>query len=156
MITCNYKHFNILITIWNMTQTRITTSSTPSIITATTLMNDITITIIHINSRSLYADFTGVKDYLKRFTQSFNVTEISETWKKGWTLIWRVTSLCIWIVKIKGGIGVAIYVDKNINFRVLDRISTVVDNMLECISIEMYKEKNKSVIISFIYRTPAS
>lgn len=48
------------------------------------------------------------------------------------------------------------YVDKNINFRVLDRISTVVDNMLECVSIEMYKEKNKSVIITFIYRTPAS
>lgn len=41
MITCNYKHFNILITLWNMTQTRTTTSSTPSIKTATTtLMND--------------------------------------------------------------------------------------------------------------------
>lgn len=57
--------------------------------------------------------------------------------------------------KKRGG-GVAICVDKNINFRVLDRISTCADNMLECVSIELYEETNKSLIISFIYRTLVS
>ncbi len=56
----------------------------------------------------------------------------------------------------KGGGGVAIFVDKTLNFRVIDNMSAVVHNVLECISIEIYKEKKRNVIISCIYRAPGS
>ncbi len=45
----------------------------------------------------------------------------------------------------KGGGGVAIFVDKKLNFRVIEDMSTVVNNLLECITIEIYKEKMKNV-----------
>lgn len=35
-------------------------------------------------------------------------------------------------------------------------MSTVIDNVLECITIEICKEKTKNVIISCIYRAPGS
>ena len=38
------------------------------------------ISIIHFNSRSLYANLTLIKDYLRQFTIPFNVIAISETW----------------------------------------------------------------------------
>ena len=41
--------------------------------------------------------------------------------------------------------------DVSLNFRVLDCMTTVVDNLLECITIEICKEKHKNVIISCIY-----
>ena len=43
----------------------------------------------------------------------------------------------------KGG-GGAIYVDKTLNFKVLESMTTVVDNVSECISIEICKEKIKN------------
>ena len=46
--------------------------------------------------------------------------------------------------------------EKNLNFRVIEDMSTVVNNILECITIEMCKENKKNVIISCIYRTPGS
>ena len=51
------------------------------------------LSIIHFNSRSLYANFNNIKDYLHRFSEPFNIIAISETWiKKGWTLSWMVTN----------------------------------------------------------------
>lgn len=35
--------------------------------------------------------------------------------------------------KNKGGGGVALYVDKNLNFKVLDWMTTVFDNLLKCL-----------------------
>lgn len=36
--------------------------------------------IIDINSRSLYANFQDIKNYLEQFTQIFNTIVISKTW----------------------------------------------------------------------------
>lgn len=54
----------------------------------------------------------------------------------------------------EGGGGVAVYVDRNWNFRVLERLSVTADNSLECLTIEIYNDKNKSALISCVYRTP--
>lgn len=48
----------------------------------------------------------------------------------------------------------AVYVDRNWNFRVLERLSVTADNSLECLTIEINNEKNKSALISCVYRTP--
>ncbi len=41
---------------------------------------DCKLSILHINSRSLYANFTSIKDYFRYFTHSFNIIAITETW----------------------------------------------------------------------------
>ncbi len=38
------------------------------------------LSIIHFNSRSLYANFHNIKHYLGQFTKPFNIIAISETW----------------------------------------------------------------------------
>ncbi len=48
------------------------------------------------------------------------------------------------------------YVDKALKFKVLETMSTVADNILECITVEIYKERTKTVIIGCIYRSPGS
>ena len=58
--------------------------------------------------------------------------------------------------KNKSGGGVAMYVDNNLNYIVVENMTTVIDNLLECITIEICEEKNKNVIISCIYRAPGS
>ena len=45
--------------------------------------------------------------------------------------------------------------DKTLNFKVLDSMATVVDNVLECISIEICKEKI-NLVISCLYSAPGS
>lgn len=42
------------------------------------------------------------------------------------------------------------------DFRVLDNMTSAADYILECISTELNKEKNKPLIISWVYKTPAS
>lgn len=104
------------------------------------------LSIIHINCRSLYANFTDIKDYLGQFTQPFTVIALSETWinsnrranfeMDGYEFIhmdWQN----------KSGGGVALYTDKNINFRTLQNTTTTVNNV-----VELVQHKKKSVIIS--------
>lgn len=49
----------------------------------------------------------------------------------------------------KGGGGVAIYVGKT-----LEKMTAVVDNLLECITVEIWREKHKHIMVSCIYRAP--
>ena len=105
------------------------------------------LSIIHFNSRSLYANFTSIRDYLDTFSQPFNIIAISETWlNKDRELDFDMDGYELSYInrQNKGGGGVAIYVDKTLNFKVLDRMTTVVDNVVECISIEICKEKIKN------------
>ncbi|KAJ0066824.1 hypothetical protein NL108_004700 [Boleophthalmus pectinirostris] len=37
------------------------------------------LSIIHFNSRSLYTNFTAIKEYLQQLSQSFSVIAVSET-----------------------------------------------------------------------------
>lgn len=38
------------------------------------------LSIIHINSRSLYANFENIKNYLHSLAQPFSIIALSETW----------------------------------------------------------------------------
>ena len=48
------------------------------------------------------------------------------------------------------------YVDKNLNHKVIEFMTTVVDNLLESIRIKICIEKNKNILISWINRAPWS
>ena len=38
------------------------------------------LSIIHFNSRSLYANFEKIEEYIKQFKKPFNIIAVSETW----------------------------------------------------------------------------
>lgn len=57
----------------------------------------------------------------------------------------------------KGGGGVAFFVDCTLKFNVVENMSVALDNLFECITIEIDNGNNKNIIImSCIYRTPRS
>lgn len=92
-------------------------------------------------------------------TNPFGIIAISETWtnaEKGLDFELEGYEVNFVNRRNKSGGGVAVYVDKNLNYKVVESMTTVIDNLLECITIEIYKEKEKNVIISCIYRTPGS
>ncbi len=43
----------------------------------------------------------------------------------------------------KSGGGVAMYVDKNLNYKVVESMTTVIDNLLECITFEVCQRKKR-------------
>lgn len=55
-------------------------------------------------------------------------------------------------IKRTGGV----YVKKNLNFKVADRTTTAIGNLLELLTLEIYMEKKNNVIVSCIYRAPGS
>lgn len=45
-----------------------------------TMKTDNKLSIPNFNSRSLYANFSNIKDYLSKFAKSFKIIAIFETW----------------------------------------------------------------------------
>lgn len=124
-----------------------------------TIVNEGNISIIHFNSRSLNKNFKDIKDYLHTLSQPFNVIAISETWiNSGEVEDFEMDGYELLHInrKNKSGGGVAIYVDNGLKCKVLEEMTTVVDNLLECLTIELCMEKSRNIIISCIYRAPGT
>lgn len=125
-----------------------------------TVKIDHNFSIIHFNSRSLYANFKKITKYLEQFKKPFNIIAISETWitsEKGVDDLqmngYELNYMCR---KNKAGGGVALYVDIRLDYKVVECMSAVVDDITECITVEIGMEKKKNVLVSCIYRTPGT
>lgn len=97
--------------------------------------------IIHFNSRSLYANFDHIKENVQSLKYSFQVIAITETWltnEKGSNFILGGYNLFSVIRKNKRGGGVAFFVQKEFQCRVVD--STVVDDIMESLTIEIHNK----------------
>lgn len=114
--------------------------------------------MIHFNSRSLYRNFTKIKDYSHQFKFKFSVVAVSETWlgndKKdidleGYDLFHenRVNS--------RGG-RVALFVKKGLKWEIIQEMTITVDALMECVTVEIRNEQAKNTLISCIYTTPGS
>jgi hypothetical protein len=117
-----------------------------------------TFSIIHFNSRSLYKNFTKIKDYLCQFNK-FNVIAVSETWldnEKGHNVEMEGYELFTSNRTNKKGGGVALYVDTALRCTMLKSMTINIDDILESLTIEITVEKSKNIIISCVYRTPGS
>ncbi|KAL7373405.1 hypothetical protein ABVT39_006045 [Epinephelus coioides] len=117
------------------------------------------ISVIHFNSRSLYANFENIKYILSQIKQPFSIIAVSETWMNSERVIdFDLDGYELVYVnrKNKNGGGVALFVDRKFNFKVDEKLSVVVDNLLECVTIEIVLERKKNIIVSCIYRTPGS
>ena len=49
-----------------------------------------------------------------------------------------------------------LFVDKRLIYKVVETMSVNIDDLMECITIEICMEKKKNVIVSCVYRTPGS
>lgn len=115
--------------------------------------------IIHFNSRSLYTNFNYIKNYLHVFRHAFDIIAVTETWintEKENNFELEGYSFVNVNQQNKVGGGVGIFVKDALKFRVIDGMSAVIDNILECLTIEIYYKEKKNVMISCVYRTPGS
>ncbi len=114
------------------------------------------LSIIDLNSRSLYKNVIHIKDYLRQFNK-LNVIAVSETWfdnekiheveMEGYNLF------TVNRVNKKGG-GVALYVDTALRCHLIKSMSVTIENLLECVTIEIDIETSPNIIISCVYRSP--
>lgn len=116
------------------------------------------LSIIHFNSRSLYKNYEQIKDFLWQFNK-FNLIAVSETWLddekvqdvelEGYNLF------MVNRVNKKGG-GVALYVDTALRCSLIKSMSRTIENILECLTIEINIERSKNIVMSCVYRTPGT
>ena len=56
----------------------------------------------------------------------------------------------------KRGGGVMIYVLRSLKFKFVTELSESIDNVFECVSIEIETIKNKNIIVTCLYRAPGT
>ena len=117
------------------------------------------ISIIHFNSTSLNSNLSKIKHCLTQLNRQFTAISISETWlNEEQTAMVDLEGYEMYFTnrnKKKGG-GVALYINKNYKSKFIKSMSQVVDNIMECTTVEIEIEKSKNILMSFVYRTPGS
>ena len=120
------------------------------------------ISIIHFNSRSLYANFKNIKEYLSKFITPFSVIAISETWlcsEREGNFELEGYDLNIMnrkkVNKTTGG-GTALYVDKRLKYKIVEKMTAAIEDVCECVTVEIDMGKKKNIIVSCVYREPKS
>ena len=114
---------------------------------------------IHFNARSLNKNFQKIKDSIEDLKLSFDIIAISETWAEtdtsdGFTLN-GYEAFHIVRGQRKGG-GVALYVHRRFNCAIRAVQCKVVEQVFECVTVELDLKKNKNITVSCVYRTPGS
>ena len=117
-----------------------------------------TLSIIHLNTRSMYNKFLTLQDYLKGFKNKFSIVAITETWLKD-DMINEVQmegySLYSLNRKHKKGGGVALYINSNLRTKIISEM-TEMENEIEMITVEIMSATEKHVLVSCVYRPPES
>ena len=116
------------------------------------------LSIIHFNCRSLNANFTKIEDCLNEIGKTFDIIAISESWLNNNSIIPNLQGYeCCHQPRIskKGG-GVALFINNHLDFKILNKMTTAIDDVLECISVELIFEKSKNVVVSCVYRQPGT
>lgn len=93
------------------------------------------LSIIHFNSTSVFTNFNTIREYLQNFAHPFSVRAISETWfnqENGIDFEIDDYDLC--------------YVNRHSVHSVLINLSTVLDNVMECLTIEINNRKKITLL----------
>ena len=114
---------------------------------------------IHFNARSLKTNFHKIKDYILELNINFDIIAITETWIEPNLIsdfnINNYDAFHITRGTRRGG-GVAIYTNKKLSGALAESKSFVIENILECVTVELTIKNHTNVVVSCIYRTPGS
>ena len=114
---------------------------------------------IHFNARILNTNFHKIKYYILELNVKFDIIAITET---------RIEPSLISDFNIKNydafhitrgtrrGGGVALYTNKHLSGALIESKSFVVENILECVTLELTRKNHTNVVDNCIYRTPGS
>lgn len=115
--------------------------------------------IIHLNCRSLYANFEQLKEFLNNLDLKFGLIALSETWinaNKFGNFELDAYQMFKQNREHKLGGGVALYVHKDYKVRLIDNMTMAIDHMFECVTVEIIFEKRKNIQVSCVYRAPGA
>lgn len=117
------------------------------------------LSIIHFNCRSLSANFHKLENYLCSLTYTFDIIAISETWldSKSSDNFFKLDGyeMCHIDRTNKRGGGVALYIKSQLKYSLNEKLSTTVQDLFECITVEIALPK-KTITVSCVYRQPGS
>ena len=117
------------------------------------------LSFIHFNARSLKTNFQKIKHYILELNLQFDIIAISETWTDP-DLIddFNINSYDAYHVTrgIRRGGGVAIYTNKELSCKMVETKSIAVENIFECVTVELTIKNHTNVVVSCMYRTPGS
>jgi len=123
------------------------------------IIMDGSMSIIHFNSRSLNSNLAGIKHCLNELERKFTVIAISETWLDDEQIdaigIEGYEMFSVHRTQSKGG-GAALFIDKMYKCKVVSNKSFVMENIMECVTVEIEREKERNIQISCMYRKPGS
>ena len=113
--------------------------------------------IMHLNARSLLKNLDQLNLILKNLNRTFSVLGVSETW------LTESTSELVNIAgynfvsshrKTKAGGGVRIYLQNNIEYKVIKECKFSDPEVIESIFVEIIVPQGKNIIVGCVYRPP--
>jgi len=115
------------------------------------------LSLVHINARSLLPKLNDINRLLDQV--SFDIVAISETWLT--TQNCPDANLNNYIAshqirQIGKGGGVSIYVKEDINYTIIENMTKSIDNLLECLTIELKLGVKGNKLVTVIYRKPGT
>ena len=115
------------------------------------------LSIIHINCRSLNANFKDLKVLLRTLDFSFDVIGLTETWlNESNADVFQLEGydLCNKNRVAKHGGGVAFFIRSINNYTIIEQLTVDVENVFECITVKLLLKTQ--IIVSCLYRKPSS
>ena len=115
------------------------------------------LSIIHINCRSLNANFTDLKILLETLDFSFDVIGLTETWlNESNADVFHLEGydFCHKNRVAKHGGGVAFFIKSIINYTIIELLTVDVENVFECLTVKL--PLKTQTIVSCLYRKPSS
>lgn len=115
--------------------------------------------IIHFNCRSLPKNFTKINEYLDTFKSKFKLIALSETWiNRENNIDLHISGYDLYVTSRanRSGGGVALYVDSDLKCRPVECMTSVIDDLMECIAVEIELERTRNIVVACVYRKPGS
>ena len=118
------------------------------------------LSIIHLNARSLKTNFGSIKCFLKELNVYFHVIAISETWLDNDCDLQEYSlpgyDMFNSFRNNKRGGGVALYINNNLTVKKLSNFTNVIDDIMECVTVEIINKNGRNIIVCCIYRSPGT
>ena len=115
------------------------------------------LSIIHINCRSLNANFADLKILLETLDFSFDVIGLTETWlNESNADVFQLEGYDFYHKNrvTKHGGGVAFFIKSIINYTIIEQLTVDVEDVFECLTVKLLLKTQ--TIVSCLYRKPSS